>query len=399
MWTNQSSKRAARAWVAATAVIVTASPSASFAQSEAAPAASASGIDQAAQPSSERTEASSPTAGPQPRLHHAPRTVTPAGEVFVVKAEIVQPQLVRQAWLIYRASPSEPIQELPFRRASTGPYVAVVPAAQVKAPQLLYSVEVETLDGQRRPVFASRASMFPVSVPPDYDDLREQALLTRLEGKRSEVTASGEYVLFGTTDATLTDPDSGATYVEGIQDRYYRLESGYTYRPLGTVAEFSIRLGVVRGRSVVPDESDASEFDVGLNYASPRVRFRINESFHVETELLTSVTEVGFSLGAGGAVLIGDPYGSRLTFGFESVQTFGTRLYTRMDIPASDRVSVAPVIEVTDMPHADRYGVRLLSEVGVDAGAGFRLSARGGYQARTFTSGGPSVGASMAYAF
>jgi hypothetical protein len=70
-----------------------------------------------------------------------------------------------------------------------------------------------------------------------------------------------------------------------------------------------------------------------------------------------------------------------------------------MDIDAGSGVLVAPVIEVTDMPHADRYGVRLLSEVGIDAGSGFRISARGGYQARTFTSGGPSGGASLFYAF
>ncbi len=108
---------------------------------------------------------------------------------------------------------------------------------------------------------------------------------------------------------------------EGIQDRYYRIESGDTYRPLGTVAEISIRLGIVRGRSVVPGETDPSEFDVGLHDASPSVRFRLEESLHVETELLTSVAELGFAFGAGGAILVGDPYGSRLTFGFESVQT------------------------------------------------------------------------------
>ena len=51
------------------------------------------------------------------------------------------------------------------------------------------------------------------------------------------------------------------------------------------------------------------------------------------------------------------------------------------------------------MPHADRFGVRLLSEVAVDAGAGFHIAARGGYQARTFTSGGPSVGTTVSYSF
>jgi hypothetical protein len=334
----------------------------------------------------------------EPRLHHGPVSTAAAGEAFTLQAQIDQPHLVRQAWLVFRSADGTAMDQVAFLRASEGPYVAQVPGDKVRAPSFAYAIELETVNGQRVPAFASREAPFLVTVTPEYDDLREQAVLQRLEGRRSEVTASGEYVMFGTTDATLTDED-GATRTEGVRDHYYRLESGYTYRPLRTVAEFSIRLGVVRGRSVVPGESDSSQFDVGLNYASPRVRFRIDDSIHVETELLTSVTEVGFSMGAGGALLIGDPYGTRLTFGFESVQTFGTRMYTRMDIDAGNGVLVAPVVEVTDMPHADRYGVRLLSEVGIDAGAGFRVAARGGYQARTFTSGGPSAGVSLSYGF
>lgn len=353
-------------------------------------------------PPEQAVQAPQPTPAPQPipapSFHHGPVSVTPAGKPLSIQADIGRANRVKQAWLVYRVGETGTFQQVPFRRGSEGPYLATLGGDQVKAPSVFYLIEVESVDGQRYPVFASREAPFRVSVSDDYDDLREKALLARLGGRRSEVTASGEYVMFGITDATLTDAN-GITREEGVRDHYYRLESGYTYRPLGTVAEFSIRLGLVRGRSVVPGESDESQFDVGLNYASPRVRFRVNDSVHVETELLTSVTEVGFSMGAGGALLLGDPYGSRITFGFESVQTFGTRMYTRMDIDAGNGVLVAPVIEVTDMPHADRYGVRLLSEVGIDAGSGFRISARGGYQARTFTSGGPSGGASLFYAF
>lgn len=355
-------------------------------------------LAQVSEAPAEQAVAATPQPFSAPAVHHGPISVTPAGKPLIIQADIGRANRVKQAWLVYRVGVTGTFQQVPFRRGSEGPYLATLAGDQVKAPSVFYLIEIETVEGQRFPVFASREAPFRVSVSEDYDDLREKALLARLGGRRSEVTASGEYVMFGITDATLTD-ENGVTREEGVRDHYYRLESGYTYRPLGTVAEFSIRLGLVRGRSVVPGESDESQFDVGLNYASPRVRFRVDDAVHVETELLTSVTEVGFSMGAGGALLLGDPYGSRITFGFESVQTFGTRMYTRMDIDAGSGVLVAPVIEVTDMPHADRYGVRLLSEVGIDAGSGFRISARGGYQARTFTSGGPSGGASLFYAF
>jgi hypothetical protein len=57
------------------------------------------------------------------------------------------------------------------------------------------------------------------------------------------------------------------------------------------------------------------------------------------------------------------------------------------------------VIEVTNMPSAEEYGVRLLGEVSFELAGGFSLAARGGYQARVANSGGPSGGATLSYAF
>ena len=83
---------------------------------------------------------------------------------------------------------------------------------------------------------------------------------------------------------------------------------------------------------VANEESDPDDrFRVGLNYGAPTVRVRLSDLAHVEGEFLTSVTEVGFSVGAGGALLIGDPYGSKLTLGFESIQVFGERFYSKLD--------------------------------------------------------------------
>jgi hypothetical protein len=70
-----------------------------------------------------------------------------------------------------------------------------------------------------------------------------------------------------------------------------------------------------------------------------------------------------------------------------------------MDVLASDRVTLSPIIEVTDMPHANQFGVRLLAQIGIDFGAGFSAAVRGGYQARTFNQGGGSVGLELGYAF
>jgi hypothetical protein len=341
---------------------------------------------------------------PLPRLHHAPLSVSRAHEAMLITGDIDHPELVKRALLVYRATDTAPYQEVEFKRGAPGPYVAEIPEDAVNPPELSYSIEIEATDGTRLPVFASRAEPHRVLVPEELMDARERALLQRLGGRRSVFSASGEYVDFGYSRAEVASATGQAG--QSIHDEFYRVEGSYTYRPLRFVTEFSLRVGVVRGNSPVPlssipapGKTDADRFKVGLNYGAPTVRLRLADIVHVEGEFLTSVTETGFSVGTGASILIGDPYASKLTLGFESIQVFGTRFWSRMDIQASDRLTVAPVIEVTNMPHADNYGVRLLGDVTGQLGQGFSVAVRGGYQARVSTSGGPSAGATLGYAF
>jgi hypothetical protein len=342
---------------------------------------------------------------PLAHLHHAPVSVSCAHEALQITAEIDHPELVKRALLMYRSSDTAPYTEREFKRGAPGPYIAEVPADQVAPPELAYLIELELLDGSHRPVFATRAEPHRVLVPEELMDARERALLSRVGGRRSAFAGSGEYVDFGYTDAALID-SSGMTSHQSVHDNFFRVESSYTYRPLRFVTEFSLRIGVVRGNSPVPlsdaqapGKSNQDRFHVGLNYGAPTVRLRLSDLVHVEGEFLTSVTETGFSVGTGAALLLGDPYASKLTLGFESIQVFGTRFWSRMDISAGDRINVAPIVEVTNMPHADNYGVRLLGEITGQLGRGFSASLRGGYQARVSTAGGPSAGGSLGYAF
>jgi hypothetical protein len=339
------------------------------------------------------------------RVHHGPVAVAAAHEQLSIEASIQHPHLVRRALLVYVRQGAAP-QEVEFRRSVSGGYVAEVPSEHVDAPWLAYAIELEALDGQRSSVFASRENPHVVQIPEDSMDMEERALAERLSRRRSVFAAMAEYVSFGKSEAQVFDAATGRFEQEQVADNYYRLEGSYTYRPLRLVAEFSLRAGIVRGKSPVPlelrddqDQSESDRFDVGLNYGAPTVRLRVADFVHLEAELLISVTEVGFSSGAGGAILVGDPYGDKLVLGFEAIQVFGTRIYSRLDIRATDRVMLSPMVEATNMPHANMFGVRLLGEVAVDLGSGFGVAARGGYQARLSTEGGPAMGASLAYAF
>jgi hypothetical protein len=333
-----------------------------------------------------------------PTIHHAPRSTAQINEDVQVGAVIDHADRVKRALLVYKSESAT--GEVEFQRSSDTqlPYVAVIPATAVRSPILAYAIEIETTDGARLPVFATRAQPHPVTVLDAPEDARESALLTRLGGRRSVVHAGGDFVSFGTSSGDVRLAD-GTTERRNVKDQYYRVEGSYTYRLLGTVSEFGLRAGVIRGTSLVPNEIDRNKYDVGLNYGAPRIRLRVDNWFHVEGEALISVTEVGFSMGGGGALILGDPYGSKLTIGGEGIEVFGARGYTRLDVVASKFFSVAPIIEVTSMPHAEHAGVRLLGETGFHLGAGFRLDLRGGYQARSFERGGPSLGGGLAYAF
>jgi hypothetical protein len=339
----------------------------------------------------------------QPKLHHAPRSAVHVGEDVEVGAVIDRPDRVKRALLVYRGQTGS--GEVEFQRSSntTLPYVALVPQAALKPPWLAYSIEIDTTDGKRVPVFASREAPHAVTVLDSPQDAREAVQLARLQGRRSVVKTSGEFVDFGKTsvDRPVLAGDGSVigTVPSRVKDQYYRLEAGFTYRLLGIVSEFGLRGGIVRGQSPVPGGPNPANYDVGLNYGAPRIRLRAADFLHFDAELLTSVTEVGFSSGGGGAIIIGDPYGSKFTFGMEGIEVFGIRGYSRLDVVANKRLTLAPIIEVSNMPHADRAGVRLLGEAAIALGYGFNATVRGGYQARSFDQGGPSFGGGASYEF
>ncbi|MBI4703036.1 MAG: hypothetical protein HY744_18115 [Deltaproteobacteria bacterium] len=346
---------------------------------------------------------------PEPWLYHAPLAVAIAHEPLVIEARIEHPELVRSAVLVYRTG-GGPYAQVPFRRLPAGDYVASIPAEQVVEPGLDYAIEIERPSGARVAAFSTPADPQHVQVREEGMDLVERALERKLEGRRSELTARGEYVSFGKSTAQVEGP-GGVLEHQSVDDRYYRVEGAYAYRPLRAVSELSLRAGVIRGsapvpvRELIPGQDEGERFDVGLNYAAPTVRFRLHDKWHIDGSLLASVTEVGFSAGTGAALHIGDPRGSKFSVGFETIQSlaaetsFGTRFFTELDIQAHRRLRVSPIIEVSDMPSAEHFGVRLIGEVGVDIGHGFSATARTGYQARDVTSGGVSGGGSVSYAF
>ena len=325
-------------------------------------------------------------------VHHSPISSAIAGSDLVIDVILDEPHLAKGLTLVRRVGKG-PIQETPLARSTAG-YRVVVAGADV-SPGLAYAIELTTLEGQRVAAFASRGDLHPVLILPDAMDEHEKALLAKLGGRRSSASASGQYVDFG----SVTRGDREET------DRYWGVEGRYTYRPLRTIAEFGFRGGVIRGTSPgVALAASGEQREVGINYGASSVRLRFHDLWHMEFEGLASISDEGFSTGGGTKLLIGNPYGSKLVLGASFVGLseetyFGSTFFSRVDLAASDRVTVSPTIEITDMPNAERYGVRLLARVDVALGAGFSAQLEGGYQARRAASGGPGLGGGVTLDF
>lgn len=333
-----------------------------------------------------------------PELQHTPVSTARASQPLELALELTHPELLRRAVLLHRSPGEANFHEVPFQRGREH-YRAALGAESVRAAGLRYAIELELENGQRLPGFASRAEPFDVQVQLSKEEADEKSALMRLNGHRSAATLSAEWVTFGKTRVALVAEPDAAPVSVSQDDDYYRLEASYTYRPLRTVNEFGVRLGLVRGSAAANASLPDADLDVGLNYAAPWLRLRIDDVVYATGHIVTGVTEVDFSLGVGLQLTLGDPYGANLSVGFEAIEGFGSRFFTRVNIVVVEGLVLAPIIEATDMPNAGHYGVRLLSELGFQVTPELRIAVLGGYQARNAVSGGPSLGTTASVSF
>ncbi len=342
--------------------------------------------------------ASAPLAASAPPLvsasiEHTPLIAAPRRQPLRITASLRDTDRLVAAYVIYETESSGGQRQAIFRRSSLGEgWIAEIPSDHLGGDTLAYAIEGRVADGGAQPLFASRTDPQRVQLQDARADAAEANALERLGGRRSVVASSFEYVSFGRRTAGVDLPAAQGIVVKS-PDRYVRAEAGYTYRVLRDVAEFGLRIGVVRG------DSPGRDREVGLNYGAPHLRVRAAPFLHFEGSIFTGITEVGFAFGVGGSVHVGEPYGTKLVLGLETIEVFGTRGYSRLDVLAPLGLTLSPMVEITDMPHATATGVRLLLEASRPVAGGLTIAARGGYQARDEATGGPTLGIGAAYAF
>jgi hypothetical protein len=272
---------------------------------------------------------------------------------------------------------------------------ARLPGHLTEGAGFAYWVVHRAPDGSEQPVFASAEAPYPLHVIVGSVASREHRLLAEHGGRRSRISATGEWVDLGSFEVSgpaSKEPDE--------RDHYYALEAQYAYRFFRIIEELEFSLGSLRGKAT---DTDNQLFDtqrkIGLDYGRAAITYAFGEWFRVRTGLLLGVSTRGFEGGVDGAVVFGDHQGTDFRLYGSYVSHLGGSFGTRLGWATVPRVPMGARVEVTDFPTADEVGVRLLFDAGWQLSDAALIRVIGGYRGRTSLVGGPSLGTELSFSF
>ncbi len=303
--------------------------------------------------------------------------------------------------------------DAPFERRGDGDgdaaWRAIVPAIAVVPPGIEYYIDSRALDDGAAPAaeFASAARPHQVTVMRTRLEERRDRALARADGRRYRVTATGEYVDYGTRNF-------GAAANRGdIDDRYYRVDLGFSYRLLAYPIE-RIHIGYMRMLGDVPDtardradecaatdDTDDCRLHVGYKVGG-WFGVRVGMGLGVDLDARGMVMATNEGAGVGGAVdlRVGDEDASHVAIGFEGIQDIGVTARFRLGWATVPTLPMAATVEITDLPSTLRAtGIRVLYDLAHPLGPGVRVGARIGYAARDAHVGGVTAGANLTLDF
>jgi len=356
-----------------------------------------------AQPETETHEQAAPTtsqAAP-PAVAGAVIRHAPLNDSFLAEArflfEVTSPDRAGKI-VVHVISDASPVEAIEVEATLMGAgYVAVLPPAQVATPGFSYYVVERMPDGSEHPVFADEASPHHVRVTRTDADELEQERLEAHDGHRSTFSLAGEGVDFG--DRQLA-PGEKVTH-----DRYYKLEVGYAYSFFSAVEDVRISLVRVRGQAALfdewamPPQAKTDAIALGIDYGRAAVTLIAHDHVRLRGAMLLGASQKGFEIGGAASIVIGDPLGSNVDFGVETLTTLGTVTHLRLGFLATQSVPMGATIEVSSFPVGEDSGVRLLYDVGYRFDTVTAVTLRTGYQGRTSVTGGASLGLNFDYGF
>jgi hypothetical protein len=343
-------------------------------------------------------------------VRHVPPAEVTVGERLLVEAQVERGWKLDALDLHWRRAGGT-WNTTAFGKTASAGWAAVVAAAEVVPPVIEYFITSRAPGGPAVDRFASADAPHPVLVSPPDDDLERQERLLGYRGHRSRARAVGEWVSFGGHGRDATGV--------GYRDAYYRTEAEYLYRILTFVE--SIQLGMVHFRGDVPPPSafrtgtsTEPARATGMDYGYAEIALALSEVIGVKGRLLLGADDLGFAMGAGASLRLGEPTRAHLEIGAETIRRVGSDGFVRFAWDTVPRWPMSLALHVTNQPAAPLRpavspaqpddlridegaptGVRAVWQIGYELTRAITLSVRAGYQARVSTAGGPTLGAGL----
>lgn len=231
-----------------------------------------------------------------------------------------------------------------LERSSAGGWYAEIPGSP--APGVEYYIAGTSADGAEIDHFASAAAPHVVRIDPTPADRLEAADRVRLRDRLDRVGFD------------VDGHDFGNRY--GELDRFVRAETSFTHHVGGTLYELVFGFGLIEGATPVYTMSTGMDHVIhGARYGFSGVRLRLADSIFVDGRISLGVSHAGFSTGTSGAVTLGKPWRSNVSFGGEYMQDLGPSLFVRLQWDTASPLLMAASVIRTDLPGA------LISEDGV----------------------------------
>jgi hypothetical protein len=264
-------------------------------------------------------------------LHVPPAEASPGAPielVAVVDLPAAEPTLVVR----WRAIGETAWREAPFERSSAGGWYATLPAAEPPG------VEYYIAGSDDHPHFASAQAPQPIVVEPRTIDRLAAQDRARTRGLPDQVALD--------VDAH----DFGNRY--GKRDDYARAELGWTHRFLGTLDAASFGMGGITGKTPDASAPDAGTLDREARYGFAAARLRFAPAVFVDARATVGVSQDGFLRGVAGAITLGRPWRSNLSFGGEALDSLGGSAFVRLQWDTAPPLLMGASIVRTDLPGA-----------------------------------------------
>lgn len=238
-----------------------------------------------------------------------------------------------------------------------------------------YWVVARDSSGGEQAVFASEARPHPVAVAEPRRARWQREALEAHGGHRNTFRLGTEFVQLGPGDGY-----------------YIRSTASYAHHLFTALETIEIGVGVTRAAS---EEYD----DPGADYGRADITLRIHPRVRLRAASLLGFSDEGFSLGGGGYLLVGRPFGMHLEVGGEYMRNLGYSGRIRMAFNTVPKLPVGATIEVTTFPIDARPSVRLLLDAAYRFAPDTYVKLIVGYRGQEAATGGVSLGLEAAYSF